>query len=248
MLHKTKVSLIRLIALGFIISLSLGFSSQDSTRDYTVIRVNPQQEPLSLFWQDENGQAFKRFSKLAAWLNKRQQHLSFAMNAGIYQTDYKPLGLLIIDGQELSPLNLHKGYGNFYLQPNGIFLVTRNGQPKIIVASTYPTKLKRNEQLATQSGPLLVRDNIINPNFSQKAKSKYIRNGVGVVNNEALFVISEKPVTFYEFASFFRDKLHCSNALYLDGAISGIYTDEPARNLNPADLSAIIGLVKPLQP
>jgi len=36
-------------------------------------------------------------------------------------------------------------------------------------------------------------------------------------------VISEDPVTFYRFASLFRDRLDCTDALYLDGSISSLY-------------------------
>lgn len=61
---------------------------------------------------------------------------------------------------------------------------------------------------------------VIHPSFNSASKSKLIRNGVGVVGGSAIFVISEKPVTFYELAVFFRDVLHCEDAPYLDGVVS----------------------------
>ncbi|MFC6592154.1 hypothetical protein ACFP81_09170 [Deinococcus lacus] len=33
-------------------------------------------------------------------------------------------------------------------------------------------------------------------------------------------MVSETPVNFYSFATFFRDRLRCPDALYLDGTIS----------------------------
>ena len=43
-------------------------------------------------------------------------------------------------------------------------------------------------------------------------------------NKIALFIMSDSPCTFYDIASLFRI-FRCSNALYLDGAISKMYTD-----------------------
>jgi uncharacterized protein YigE (DUF2233 family) len=51
-----------------------------------------------------------------------------------------------------------------------------------------------------------------------------VRNGVGVVSSErVVLVISREPVSLHGFATFFRDKLGCRDALYLDGAISGMW-------------------------
>ena len=39
-------------------------------------------------------------------------------------------------------------------------------------------------------------------------------------------MISEDAVTFREFALYFRDVLGCSEALYLDGAISSLFAPQ----------------------
>jgi len=39
-----------------------------------------------------------------------------------------------------------------------------------------------------------------------------------------LFVISEQPINFSEYAAFFRDELQCQDALYLDGVVSSLYS------------------------
>jgi uncharacterized protein YigE (DUF2233 family) len=57
-------------------------------------------------------------------------------------------------------------------------------------------------------------------------------------------VISEQPITFYEFAVFFRDELHCPDALYLDGVVSSLYSSKLQRNDSKADLGPIIGVVR----
>ena len=61
------------------------------------------------------------------------------------------------------------------------------------------------------------------------------RNGVGVCKpNEVSFVISEDDVNFETFARFFRDKLGCANALFLDGGSApGIFAPELGRDDPP---------------
>jgi uncharacterized protein YigE (DUF2233 family) len=78
---------------------------------------------------------------------------------------------------------------------------------------------------ATQSGPLLVEGGDINPDFMPDSKNRKIRSGVGVTAKHlVVFALSRQPVTFYEFAQLFRTRLHCPNALYLDGEISDFWT------------------------
>ncbi|QQZ30870.1 hypothetical protein HMY34_04750 [Thiothrix subterranea] len=209
---------------------------------FTVVRVDPRHDKLALFHRDEAGQAFNRFGRLGAWLEQRQQHLRFAMNAGMFHADFSPVGLLVMDGKEIAPLNLEAGTGNFFMKPNGVFFVTKNGAG-VVESSKYPV-VAHDVLLATQSGPLLVRHGIIHPALRAGSPSKYIRNGVGVAGDTVMFAISDKPVTLHEFAVFFRDQLHCQDALYLDGAVSGLYAPELNRYDNRADLGVMIGVVQ----
>ena len=93
---------------------------------------------------------------------------------------------------------------------------------------------------------MLVIDGALHPRFDATSTSRYIRNGVGVSRDmkTAWFVISDRAVTFHEFARFFRDELGARNALYFDGSISRLYA--PA--LNRADwgrtMGPIIGYVE----
>ena len=50
-------------------------------------------------------------------------------------------------------------------------------------------------------------------------------------------------MTFYEFASFFRDGLHCREALYLDGTISSLYAPSINRQDQGPDMGPILGVV-----
>ena len=49
--------------------------------------------------------------------------LVFAMNAGMYGEDLKPIGLYVEDGQRLKKANRRDGPGNFHLKPNGVFFI-----------------------------------------------------------------------------------------------------------------------------
>jgi uncharacterized protein YigE (DUF2233 family) len=62
------------------------------------------------------------------------------------------------------------------------------------------------------------------------------------------FVISESPVTFYEFASFFRDSLHCRDALYLDGTISSLYAPSLKREDRGSDMGPMLGVATTASP
>ncbi|MFT3734529.1 MAG: phosphodiester glycosidase family protein [Rhodocyclaceae bacterium] len=208
---------------------------------YTVVRVDVTSEKLQAFLGDEQGKPFKQFGPLSNWLHGKGKKLSFAMNAGMYHQGSLPVGLLVIDGKQVSPLNTSTGSGNFFLKPNGVFLLSSSG-PKVVETGEYPSVAK-DIILATQSGPLLLRDGVIHPEFNPASTSRRIRNGVGVSGSLALFVISEQPVTFYEFASFFRDVLHCKDALYFDGVVSSLYSIGLGRNDQRAELGPIVGVV-----
>lgn len=209
---------------------------------FTTVRVDLRTNRLELFLRDETGRTYNSFDHLSAWLEGRNQQLLFAMNAGMYKPDFSPVGLLVEDGREISPLNVADGTGNFFLKPNGVFFVSESG-PRIVETTEYPA-LAHGVRLATQSGPLLLRNGVINPAFDAASTSRLIRNGVGISGDTVLFVISEQPINFYEFALFFRDELKCKDALYLDGVVSSLYSVKLRRNDSRASLGPIIGVVR----
>lgn len=212
-----------LLALVF---ASLAGAAQGSDL-FTVVRVDAAK--LHLFWQDDKGQPLRRLDRLAAWQKTQGRTLTFGMNAGMYHADGGPVGLLVIAGREQSPLNLDDGQGNFFLKPNGVFFVDAAGA-HVADAVDYAAAPRDGVRLATQSGPLLLKHGEIHPALRPASASRYIRNGVCAQGQQAVFAISERPVTFHEFASFFRDELHCQDALYLDGAVSSLWSPQLGRN------------------
>ncbi len=210
----------------------------------TVCRVDARREHLQLFLRDEAGAPFNSFTAIEHWLEPGGQHLLFAMNAGMYRPDYSPSGLFVSEGKQLAPLETRNGHGNFFLKPNGVFLVSERGA-RVVETSEYPL-LHERVLLATQSGPLLLRRGRMHPGFRADSASRLIRNGVGVTAaGDAVFVISDAPVNFHEFAALFRDQLHCPDALYLDGNVSSLHARALGRSDRKTDLGPIIGVTGP---
>ena len=238
------------VAIGMVFAMSLPAASEGCSRmdhdgqGYIVCQVEAAQEPDLQLWQyDQDGAPLNSFNNVRKSLPAGQD-LSFAMNAGMFHPDYRPVGLLVIDGQELAPLNPHAGEGNFGMLPNGVFCTGGARAFQVIESRAY-AKAAPDCRLATQSGPMLVIDGALHPRFLVDSDSRYIRNGVGVSpdGQTAWFAISNRPVTFHEFGRLFRDGLGVRDALYFDGSISRLY----APGLNRADfgrsMGPMIGLV-----
>jgi uncharacterized protein YigE (DUF2233 family) len=207
----------------------------------TVCHVNLGTDRLRLFLYDDAGVPFNSFRKLSDSLARRGDKLLFAMNAGMFRTDYSAVGLLVTRGKQLHRLNLATAYGNFYLKPNGVFVLSPFGA-QVVESSEYPL-LQEPVIDATQSGPLLVRNGQINSAFNESGTSRLIRNGVGVVSRDhVVFAISDDPVNFYDFALLFRDRLACPTALYFDGNVSSLYFAASGRNDDHVPLGPIIAV------
>ena len=166
-----------------------------------------------------------------------KENVKMVLNAGMYRPDYSPEGLLVINGNELSPLNLDppkKKWTNFYSLPSGVFFCDSLNHCQIVTKEEYAKQTSDlNIKYATQSGPVLLQNGkIINdksgkPILSKNSNSRYTRNGVGILKDGRLvFLISEESVTFYDFAMVFKEYFKCNEALYLDGAISRMYAPE----------------------
>lgn len=205
-------------------------------------------DDLRLFLNDTQGQPYGAFARIDAALEAEGRRLGFAMNAGMYHPDRRPVGLYIEAGQQLAPLVTSAGPGNFGMLPNGVFCIHEDGFA-VIESHSFATDPPACIH-ATQSGPMLVIDGALHPRFLPDSDSRLIRNGVGVSDDgmQAVFVISAQAVSFDEFARFFRDALGLRQALYLDGNISRLH----APGLNRSDwglpMGPVVGLVLPAEP
>jgi uncharacterized protein YigE (DUF2233 family) len=214
-----------------------------SGHSFGVVDVFLTKATLRLFWKNADGTRIGNFEKLKQTVAASGERLIFSTNAGIFDGAFTPCGLYVQDGQELVPLNLNDGAGNFYMKPNGVFLIDSRGAA-IGESSAYPSRADKPE-LATQSGPLLVSNGQINPHFSADSNSRRIRSGIGVISfDHIVFVISRDRVTFHEFAAFFQAELHCGDALYLDGEISKFYPDPANTSDRPDDFAAMFAVTE----
>ena len=210
-----------------------------------VCRVHLEREKLQMFWRDDAGQPFQNFGVLRDALAKKGKTLEFAMNGGMYKPDFSPVGLFVSDGRELVPLNRHRSSGNFSQQPNGVFLVDAQGA-RLLTTDDY-SQQKPQPLLATQSGPMLVHQGAITTSevMQPQSQSRRVRNGVCAPSpGEAVFVITETAVTFYEFAQYFLERLHCGEALYLDGSISSVYAPQLGRVDHWFNMGPIVGVAR----
>lgn len=212
-------------------------------QSFLVRTVDPSKEDLRLFWKDDDGNLLRDFGGLEKYDASKGERLLFAANAGMFQPDSKPVGLLVQDGDVKSPLNLNDGTGNFYMKPNGVFVINEKHEALIVESSAYPALLTP-VTWATQSGPLMVIGGNINPDFNADSKSRKIRSGVGVrKDGTIMFTLSRAPVNFYDFASLFLTRLNCPHALYLDGDISAFYAPG-VKDAVPHSFGPMFGLVE----
>jgi uncharacterized protein YigE (DUF2233 family) len=240
------LSAVLISSLWFSVNLTAHGVEYESTvvagKRVVVCRVDVAQEQLELFLNDDSGQPLKSFENLDRWLGTRGQKLVFAMNAGMYHRDFAPVGLHVADGRQIAPLNTAAGEGNFFLKPNGVFVLSRQGAA--VRETSEMLSFSDPIRLATQSGPLLVRNGKIHPAFPPGSQNRLLRNGVGVpAPGKVIFAIADDPVNFHEFATFFRDTLHCSDALFLDGTVSSLHAPELGRSDKRIDLGPMIGIV-----
>lgn len=190
--------------------------------DYLVCSIDLKIAQPRLFWKGADEAPYRTFAAAAEAVAAGGKSLVFAMNAGMYEEDFSPMGLYVEDGRELHTANRIEmksttgAVPNFYKKPNGIFFLTETGAG-ILPTDVFPKKSAK-VRFATQSGPMLVIDGEVNSIFIPGSTDRRRRSGVGVCEGETVrFAISDDPVNFHDFATLFRDTLKCPSALFLDG-------------------------------
>ncbi|WP_426287021.1 phosphodiester glycosidase family protein [Luteibacter sp. E-22] len=239
---------LRLLAVGALAGLAIGCADPADALDgrdvvfdsqsYFTVTVNTRREDIELYWRNpDSGQPFGGLEALKTWTAHKGRPLVFATNAGIYDREFKPLGLYVENGKTIVPLNLAHGNprsGNFSLLPNGVFAVYDDGSAEVRTSEAFRAA-GRKPRWATQSGPMLVIDGEINTQFDNGSDSMKWRSGVCARSpHEVIFVVSRAPVNFHSFARLFRDEIGCRDALFLDGTISQAYTPDDGYTGAPA--------------
>ncbi|MEZ5999588.1 phosphodiester glycosidase family protein [Hyphomonas sp.] len=212
---------------------------------FTVCHFAADDPGLALFHTHMDGAPFAEFDRLANTVAANGKDLVFAMNAGMYHEDRRPVGLYIEDGAQSARLVTNAGPGNFGMLPNGVFWVDANGAAHVTETLAYEA-LTPDARFATQSGPMLVIDGALHPAFNPDGTSRKRRNGVGLSadGNTLWFAISDAPVNFDTFARLFRDELQTPDALYLDGVVSRLYAPSIGRDDSGTDMGPIVAIVR----
>jgi len=211
-------------------------------KSYTICEAPLSRFRVRLFWQRPDGKPYSYLNALPA-AGENGERLAFALNAGMFDKEYKPVGLYVQDGQELVKANTKSGPGNFHLKPNGVFYLGNDGAGVLDTAAFL--KKKPKVEFATQSGPMLVIDGKLHPRIARASISAKRRDGVCVRDGKAaLFAISEEDVAFDTFERLFRDGLKCRNALFLDGGSApALYVPSASRSGNSfLSLGPLIGV------
>ena len=115
-----------------------------SGASYLVCSFDLTRDDLRTYWRRDDGKPYRTFAALAEDLEGKGKSLRFAMNGGMYRSDFRPVGLYIENGRELTPANTATLTGapsqipNFYKKPNGVFyLATTKRRPR---DGTFPRR------------------------------------------------------------------------------------------------------------
>ncbi len=184
---------------------------------YRVVTLPLAHWDVRVQWPEADGIMLRDFLE-------QQPEIEVATNAGIFSDDLTPGGLLIADGEELHGLNLREGGGNFHLLPNAVFAVNDDGTAQVVESHAFDAT---GVTQATQSGPALLLDGEVHPEFNEGSANLAVRNGVGVSpdGQTVYLAISLSLTNFWDFAGLFSDELGVEDALYLDGDISSLWVD-----------------------
>ena len=197
--------------------------------EFTRCSAVPRKQLIETKLGGKNDSPLRSLGALEKSLSKSSAPVAFAVNAGMYDDEGRPIGYYVENGERLKKLNQKEGGGNFHLLPNGVFFGDAN-KWEIRTAEDFSDTITKRPDFATQSGPMLVINGKFHPQISANGESVNVRNAVGVdTQGRAHFVISEVPVSFGRLARFMRDELRCANALYLDGTVSSLWYPAGAR-------------------
>jgi uncharacterized protein YigE (DUF2233 family) len=209
---------------------------------FSVCRVDLAIEKLEIFYLDGHGKPLANFENVTAELAKTKYELLFAINGGMFDKKGKglrPLGLLVAGGKKIKDINLNgwprqppvppEDEGNFYKIPNAVFSI-QGGKAEVTDSLGFSAK-QTTPEIAVQSGPMVVQGGKIPEGLRDYNAKTYNRNGVcAPTPTTAAFVISNQLASIRQLALFMRDELNCSDALYLDGCRSALFSKSLRRN------------------
>jgi uncharacterized protein YigE (DUF2233 family) len=192
--------------------------------------ATPGRHAIHMVLGPKGGAPYRSLSQLAVDRPEKSREVAFATNGGMFDGAGQPIGYYVEEGERLHKLNRNDGPGNFHMLPNGVFYGNAGGPWAVRPSDDFAANVSRRPDFGTQSGPMLVIAGKLHPAIDHDGASKKLRNGVGVDRQgRAHFVISDEPVSFGKLARYFRDKLKCPDALFLDGSVSSLWDPHVGR-------------------
>ncbi|KHK91577.1 phosphodiester glycosidase family protein [Novosphingobium malaysiense] len=192
--------------------------------------ATPGRHSIHMVLGPKAGAPYRSLSQLAVNRPDNAHAVAFAMNGGMFDADGQPIGYYVEDGERLHKLNTNEGPGNFHMLPNGVFYGEAEGHWAVRTSEDFAANVSKRPDFGTQSGPMLVIKGKLHPKIDHDGTSLKLRNGVGVdKQGRAHFVIADEPISFGKLARYFRDELHCPDALFLDGSVSSLWDPEHGR-------------------
>jgi uncharacterized protein YigE (DUF2233 family) len=204
--------------------------------EFDVVEVTDPDQ-IQVRYRDRNRRRLGTLARLRREIENEGCTLYLAMNAGMFEPDFQPVGMLVAQGGLVKGWNDQDGEGNFFMKPNGALLLAKGYRAEL--RSSFDER-PSDEGLnpwaqrelgwydwfspwsgATQSGPMLLVKGNEHPRFDPNSSNRTYRNGVGLRDGSVLFAISNTPVTFHEMAVLFT-AFGCKDALYLDGNVSAM--------------------------
>jgi len=189
---------------GFeVMSLQVESQTYGTSSKLKILRIDPERFQVRVI--DSRAFGVDRLEIKA--LAQRAQALA-AVNGGFFLPDYRPLGIIIVDGQLANPLR-KADWGIFLMQDN---------RPRIIHTKEFQSEGNINQAL--QVGPRLVVEGKEKIVKKQAAR----RSALGITRNRQIILLNteDTDVYFQDLARIFRlpaseGGLECRDALALDG-------------------------------
>jgi uncharacterized protein YigE (DUF2233 family) len=189
---------------GFeVMSMQLESQTYGTSSKLKILRINPERFQVRVIDSRAFGVDRMEIKALA-----RRTHALAAINGGFFLPDYRPLGILIVDGRQANPLR-KADWGIFMMQDN---------HPRIIHTKEFQNEGSISQAL--QVGPRLVVEGKEKTMKKQAAR----RSALGITHSQQVILLNTEDTDAYfqDLARIFRlpaseGGLDCRDALALDG-------------------------------
>ena len=184
-----------------------------SQLDYSDLFYNQNKYDVIVFEENQ----IKQFNYSQSILKDSIDSAETFINLFPVDVNCQPIGLLINNGNKFNSINNNSGNGNFFLKPNAVFIREKSGKVNIVESGDF--KFQSNIDFAFQSGPALILDSIIHPEFNYFSSNLAFRSGIWVreINGvrQIILVVSKQPINLFDFSEMFLNRFQCNNAVSL---------------------------------